>query len=420
MNVIDYFLKICEIPHASRNTKELAKWLIDECKKRNFITQIDQRGNIYAKKGEPEICIQSHYDMVKVGSENTVKVIFEDDFIKAENSSLGADDGIGVAISLKMMDEFENLEVIFTNDEEVGLWGVQNFDYKIKSDKILNLDSENDEQVCVGCAGGVDILAFCDTYRKLKKGFCYEFKTKNFPGGHSGSEIDKNLPNAIKSLAKFIRENSGSIVNFKGGERINSIPVNAMCKAVFDNEISKVPEFLEAEFFGFDEYEIYKKSAEILDFICIFSQGVRAWNNTLNIPESSANIALCEEIKGQFKISIFARAMNELENLQFETKILGERLGFKICFENFSKPWKPQINDFSHLVLKNLQKFSPNAKFYAIHAGLECGVFITKNRNLKVASIGPNIFGAHSVNEKVQISSIKKIENTVREIIKNI
>lgn len=422
--VIDYFMQICKIPHASYETDELRAWLLKECENRGFKALADEAGNIYAYKGEPKICLQAHYDMVKVGSESAVLPIIESGFMSAKNSSLGADNGIGVAIILAMMDEFSDLEVVFTNNEEVGLWGAARFNFEIKSKKLLNLDSEEDFRVSIGCAGSVDMYASCKLSKLAYKGFCYELAVENLPGGHSGTQIDQNIPNAIKILARFVRENSGKIVFFKGGERRNSIAANAKCVAVFESEISSTKfsecEFLStAKFLGQKDCEIQAQSAEILDILTIFSQGVKSWNKDLKIPEDSINLSTAKEKNGEFEILFFARSMSKtgLENSKFETKVLCERLGFELKCENQTTPWKPEINEFSNLVLNSLKKFSPNAHFAAVHAGLECGVFIGFDEKILATSIGPNIFNPHSTAEKVELKSVELIEKAVREII---
>ncbi|ASM36591.1 M28 family peptidase [Campylobacter sputorum] len=420
--VMDYFKEICAIPHASFQTDELKEYLLKHCEKCGFETKVDEAGNIYAIKGDPKICLQSHYDMVCVGDAPNLVLEQKDGFLSAKNSSLGADNGIGVAISMVMMEEFKNLEVIFTNNEEVGLWGAAKFNYKIKSGKILNLDSEEDDRVSIGCAGSVDMYAN-KTIKKIPyNGFVYELNLSGFPGGHSGTQIDQNIPNAIKFLVKFIKENNGKISKFDGGERRNSIAANASAIAVFDTEIKNTPEYIKANLIGKQECEIYNFSDELLNMLVLFSQGVRTYNKELKIPGDSINLSTAKEKDDKFEVLFFARSMSKdgLENSKFETQTLCECFGFDFKFQNQTTPWNPQVNKFSEIVLKALEKYSPNAKFAAVHAGLECGVFIGKDESLLATSIGPNIFNPHSINEKVELKSVDIIEKAVRDILKDI
>ncbi|CZE47271.1 M28 family peptidase [Campylobacter geochelonis] len=419
--VMQYFKQICKIPHGSFETDELKEFLVARAKALNFDVLVDEAGNIYASKGNPKICLQSHYDMVMVGEAPNLVLEEKDGFLSAKNSTLGADNGIGVAISLVMMEEFENIEVIFTNNEEVGLWGAARFEYKTKSKRLLNLDSEEDFRVSIGCAGSVDMYASSKVEKTVAKGVVYELKVEGFPGGHSGTEIDKNIPCATKFLAKFIKENGGKIAFFDGGERRNSIAANAHATVVFDKELSEIPSFVKADFKGVKECEIYKNSDEVLNMLCIFAQGVRAWNKELGIPEDSVNLSTVKEKDGALEVLFFARSMSKdgLENTKFETKTLAESFGFKIRNENQTTPWKPVANEFSHAVLENLRKYSPDAHFAAVHAGLECGVFIGLDDELLATSIGPNIFSPHSVKERVELASVEKITNAVRSLLKD-
>ena len=145
MDVIKLFNEICGISHCSFNTQKLADYLLNYAKSCGFSAKIDDFGNIHAIKGRPKICLQAHYDMVCVGLAPEIKVQNDGLYLSALHSSLGADNGIGVAICMKMMAEFENLEVLFTNDEEVGMLGAAGFDGQLKSEFLLNLDSECDD-----------------------------------------------------------------------------------------------------------------------------------------------------------------------------------------------------------------------------------------------------------------------------------
>ncbi|NLY03980.1 MAG: aminoacyl-histidine dipeptidase, partial [Campylobacter sp.] len=246
--VMEYFKEICKIPHGSWETDELKEYLLSHIKKCGFSCEVDEAGNIYAEKGEPKICLQSHYDMVLVGDAPNIELVEKDGFLSAKNSSLGADNGIGVAIMMSAMDEFDNLEVIFTNNEEVGLWGVGRCEFEIKSKRVLNLDSEEDDRVSIGCAGSVDINATAKISRVSEDGYVYELNLEGFPGGHSGIQISDSIPNAIKFLARFIRENGGKLVKFEGGERRNSIASNAYATVVFDKKIKTTPNFIKVKF----------------------------------------------------------------------------------------------------------------------------------------------------------------------------
>ncbi|NLY04501.1 MAG: aminoacyl-histidine dipeptidase, partial [Campylobacter sp.] len=172
---------------------------------------------------------------------------------------------------------------------------------------------------------------------------------------------------------------------------------------------------------AYENAQIYANSDEILNILNIFSQGVRDYNKELNLPNDSANLSIVKENGESFEILFFPRSMSKdgLENTKFETKVLCQSNGFDVSFTNETTPWKPTINDFSKSVLKNLQKFKPEAKFSAVHAGLECGVFIAKDPTVLATSIGPNIYSPHSINESVELSSVEIISRAVREILQD-
>lgn len=420
-NYMDYFKEICTIPHCSFETDELKEYLVKHCKANGFNVEVDKAGNIHACKGKPRICLQSHYDMVGVGDAHKIETFEKDGFLMAKNSSLGSDNGIGIAIMMSMMDKYSDFEVVFTNNEEVGLWGVARFEGKIESPNLLNLDSEEDDIVFIGCAGSVDMYASKSIQKESKSGYLYELVIDSFPGGHSGIQIHENIPNSIKFMARFIKENNGKISKFDGGERRNSIAANAKVSAIFDEELKNIPDFIKAKFIAKKETEIYKFSDDLLNMLSIFSQGVRAFNTEVNTPEDSINLSTAKENDDKFEVLFFARSMSEegLNNSKFETITLANSFGFDVRCENQTTPWKPEINEFSKYVLKCLKKHNPNARFAAVHAGLECGVFLAKDPNLKVTSIGPNIFSPHSVNEKLEIASAELINKVVDEIVKN-
>jgi len=418
---LGFFRQISRIPHCTFETKKLRDFLLEFCDSCGFAREFDEAGNIHAFKGAPKVCLQAHYDMVCVGNAPEIEIIESDGFMSANNSSLGADNGIGIAICMAMMREFDDLEILFTNDEESGCMGASECKFAFKAPNLLNLDSETEDEVCIGCAGGLDLRLEKMLTKSLKMGNFYELKTAEFPGGHSGIEIAKNIPNAIKVMAKFVRENGGEVAEISGGERHNSIPVFARCVAVFKNE-PEFPDFIKARNLGICEREILNESAQILDFLCAFHQGVYEYDESVKSPKNSANLSILTQEDEKIKIEIFPRAMSVegLENLKFEIGALAQICGFAVKFENQSNPWEPKIDEFNSRVLEIVRKFHANAEFKAIHAGLECGIFLENNPNLRAASIGPNIFSPHTTHEKLDVNSAQKCLKIVREIIRSL
>ncbi|EAK0588778.1 aminoacyl-histidine dipeptidase [Campylobacter coli] len=418
-NVIENFKNLCKIPHCSYQTEQMKEFLSSYAKDKGFKVSIDKAGNIHAIKGNPKICLQSHYDMVCMGEAPKVEVYEENGFLRAKNSSLGADNGIGIAIMMSAMAEFENLECLFTNDEEVGLMGVNSLEHTLSSKMLLNLDHESDDEIMIGCAGGVDIEAELSFSTLKARGKIYELQAQNFKGGHSGINIVRNEKNSIKEMAQFIKENKGKIISFEGGERINSIPKHAKALVHFENEV-KGNGWIKCEFKEEGEFEICDQNEKLLNTINAFAHGVRAYDEHLSIVQTSINLATLKMENQQIKFTLFARSniLDGLKQIEFETMEFFKAFGYKVRSFNFYPPWEGKANTLSDKVLKALKKVSPKARVSAIHAGLECGI-IEKKQELLCASIGPNIHNPHSTDEHCEITSVEKISRVVFEVLKD-
>ena len=203
---LETFHNLCTIPHCSFHTQDMFVYLCTTLKDKGYEVQSDEAKNIYAKKGNPKICLQSHYDMVCVGDSTQhkgVKTIEKDGFLYAQNSSLGADNGIGIACMLTQ--NASDIELLFTNDEEVGMIGANALSMGISSHLLLNLDSEDLNEIVLGCAGGADIECsinlkpFLQPIKTLLKNYpyIYHITSRGFNGGYSGINIHKNIENAI-------------------------------------------------------------------------------------------------------------------------------------------------------------------------------------------------------------------------------
>lgn len=418
-NVIENFKNLCKIPHCSYQTEQMKEFLSSYAKDKGFKVSIDKAGNIHAIKGNPKICLQSHYDMVCMGEAPKVEVYEENGFLRAKNSSLGADNGIGIAIMMSAMAEFENLECLFTNDEEVGLMGVNSLEHTLSSKMLLNLDHESDDEIMIGCAGGVDIEAELSFSTLKARGKIYELQAQNFKGGHSGINIVRNEKSSIKEMAQFIKENKGKIISFEGGERINSIPKHAKALVHFENEV-KGNGWIKCEFKEEGEFEICDQNEKLLNTINAFAHGVRAYDEHLSIVQTSINLATLKMENQQIKFTLFARSniLDGLKQIEFETMEFFKAFGYKVRSFNFYPPWEGKANTLSDKVLKALKKVSPKARVSAIHAGLECGI-IEKKQELLCASIGPNIHNPHSTDEHCEITSVEKISRVVFEVLKD-
>ena len=501
MRFLGYFEQICSIPHCSYQAQKLGEFLLEFSKSRGFDTKIDENFNIHAIKGKPKICLQAHYDMVCVGEAPKIELENDGEFLSAKNSTLGADNGIGLAIIMDIMDEAQDLEVLFTSDEEVGLIGANAFAGEICAPALLNLDSEDDSEVIIGCAGGL-LAEFRREFEPCELGLgelfsssvsehlstgllsnesshstsaknCtqnssnlnanyYELSCDGLEGGHSGMQIAKNIPNAIKELAHFAKNHGANILAMSGGDRDNAIPtwakalVSASSKlqskglvkakkldllgakelfAKLCDDDLKNPIIMKSNSADFTKRENSRNSRIPLlnDFLLALPHGVLGWDEGLGLPKTSANLAIVrtsltskdENARIAFSVQIYARSSSqeELAKLKNSYEAISELAGFQSSFGASSIPWEPEQSEFATSVLNALQKYRPNAKITAIHAGLECGCLSAKmkqkGKKLVACSIGPNISGAHTINERCEIKSAQIIAQVVRDVLKN-
>ena len=496
MRFLGYFEQICSIPHCSYQAQKLGEFLLEFSKSRGFDTKIDENFNIHAIKGKPKICLQAHYDMVCVGEAPKIELENDGEFLSAKNSTLGADNGIGLAIIMDIMDEAQDLEVLFTSDEEVGLIGANAFAGEICAPALLNLDSEDDSEVIIGCAGGL-LAEFRREFEPCELGLgelfspsvsehlstgllsnegsnstsaknCtqnssnlnanyYELSCEGLEGGHSGMQIAKNIPNAIKELAHFAKNHGANILAISGGDRDNAIPTwaKALVSASSKLQSKGLVKAKKLDLLG--AKELFAKLCDddlkntiimkansadftrnsriplLNDFLLALPHGVLGWDEGLGLPKTSANLAIVrtrltskdENGRIAFSVQIYARSSSqeELAKLKNSYEAISELAGFKSSFGPSSLPWEPEQSEFATSVLNALQKYRPNAKITAIHAGLECGCLSAKmkqkGKKLVACSIGPNISGAHTINERCEIKSAQIIAQVVRDVLKN-
>jgi dipeptidase D len=401
----------------------MAQYLIQECKKTGAIISEDKAGNILARKGEPSICLQSHYDMVCMGKAPQIETYEEDGFLYAKDSSLGADNGMGIAIMLEILATQENLECLFTNDEEVGLLGAEELGLEVKSPYLLNLDSEDEGIVYVGCAGGIELKASMTIQKeKIPEDYeLFEIKVLDLPGGHSGIQIAEPIPNAIIMLANALRKYNALLIQIQGGERINSIPSHAQAIVALPRGCNfNDPTIFSTPLRRKISHYIYN-SKQILNFLCAFPHGVLGWDMALNVPSKSSNLARIFGDKDSLHVEIFARAMDKkgLKALQNNHEALLDLGGFTVHYHHENAPWTPQPFDFAQKVKEEAERIWGPTQLGAIHAGLEPGLLTQKLPHLHEAcSIGPRIEAPHTIKERCEIASVGRVAQIVLSLIK--
>lgn len=411
--VLEIFETMASIPHCSGNTHELKAYIETFCRKNGFDLLTDAAGNILARKPSSKICLQSHYDMVCIGRYENLEVIREGNTLKANGSTLGADNGIGVAMMLALIEAGADVECLFTNDEEIGLIGAKNLDLDIQSPCLLNLDSEEEGTVYIGCAGGFDFKAHIPLTKVNTQTPLYEITTHGFPGGHSGVEIDKNIPNAIKELLFFIEENDLELLYLTGGERHNSIPVHV--RAVVSGKMPQGNGHIKVE--TSDEQVPGYDCRELARLLSAFPTGVRSWNKEYDIPHDSINLAMVGIKNDTAVVEISARSMDNRSLKKLETETRSFFKGYRLEVNDGYPAWKPELTEFAKKVLSIYRESDKNCKIGVIHAGLECAVIKDKASHIDATSIGPNIFSPHTDREYTEIDSIGRVYEVVKRIV---
>ena len=421
--ILNIFKEITAIPRCSGTHNSFISYIQNLSKELNYLCLVDEHNNILCKKenSNAKLAFQSHYDIVCLTDNCIPQIVQNGDILTAFDSTLGSDNGIGCSYMIALMYENFDGEFLFTSDEEIGLIGANNLNLPLNASYMLNLDSEEEGEICIGCAGGVDIFGV-NSNKKIVQNVdnldLYEISISKLQGGHSGVDIDKNIPNGIKLIAKTIKECKGKLLDINAGERINSIPVNAKAIIASSTPPTSSHEFMKIEKIDTKSEHLNIYDDKIIDFIYDFKNGVRAMNEELNVVQTSINLAILKTGIDGITIELSGRSMDneDLKNLKNETIEILKNYNFEVTTNGKYPAWKPDINEFTSKVLEIYKEFNKNASLEAIHAGLECAIFKDKYQHIKVASIGPTINFPHSKKEQVSIKSVENVYKIVKKI----
>lgn len=468
------FDEITKVPRPSCHEEQIRAYLLDFAKKHNIRVKTDKVGNVVMSKpatpgheNAPTVILQAHMDMVAEKNNDVehdflkdpIQTYIDGDWVKARGTTLGADNGIGMAAALAVMIDdtlvHGPVEALFTINEEIGLEGAQNLGEDMISGKILiNMDSEDDGEIFVGCAGGIDTTAIF-TYKKsvTPENFHYfRLGVKGLLGGHSGSDIDAGRANANKLVARFIWECSQkhdiAVVSFDGGNLRNAIPREAA--AVFGvqkdlrGEVEKMLEKYSAaianEYKGVEpSIEFTIEEAERPEF-CMDSEtgitliraiysaphGVYAMSRDIKgLVETSTNLAAVKMIEGnRVKITTSQRSSVESRKADIAGQVEAhfQLAGAEVSHSDGYPGWAPNMDSpIMHIASSAYEElFGVKPAIKAIHAGLECGLFLSKYPDLDMVSFGPTMTGVHSPDEKLNIPTVDKfwrhLELTLKKV----
>jgi dipeptidase D len=468
-----YFTEILKIPRPSKKEEQIIRFLLDFGAKHKLETLQDETGNVLIRKSAfpgmenlKTVVLQSHVDMVCEKNSDVdfdfekdpIQARIEDGWVKAKGTTLGADDGIGIAAQLAILESEEikhgPIECLFTVDEETGLTGA--FGLKpgfLQGEILLNLDSEDDGELFIGCAGGKDTVA---TFKLLTKELPNDFQSfkisvSGLVGGHSGDDIHKGRANANKLLNRMLyhsRENFGmKISSFDGGNLRNAIAREAYAIACLPVENSeKFKKYVD----GFrkiaqSEYKItepdlqvtleqVKNPDSILDEPTQFNlvnaiyacpHGVMAWSAEIpNFVETSTNLASVKFKENKILVTTSQRSSVESsrEDVCNMVASVFKLAGAEVQHSNGYPGWKPDPHSEIVEITRNSyqQLFNEEPKVLAIHAGLECGLIGNVYPGMDMISYGPTIKGAHSPDERLKIDTVTKFWELTLDVLKKI
>ncbi len=472
--VFEQFAKINAIPRPSKHEEKMIEYLKNFGESHGLETEVDETGNVIIRKpatkgyeNKKTVILQSHMDMVcdKLVdvdfdfSKDAIQTYIDGEWLTAKGTTLGADDGIGDAIELAILEsndiEHGPIECVFTRDEETQLTGAMGMKAGfMRGQMLINLDSEDEGQIFVSCAGGRATTALFKFNREeAPEGYFFmEASLKGLNGGHSGDDIEKKRANAIKVLDRFLymelQKTDLRLVSFNSGKMHNAIPRDG--KVVFAVPAAQ-KEQVKADWNVFmagveDEFHVTDHSmehrlestdaAQVIEKKVAdnFIRAIQALDNGVfaicqdpelnGMVETSSNVASIVTSENEISIVASQRSnvMSNLDNMCNTVKAAFELAGAEVAQTDGYPAWKMRPNsELTELAVKTYEKlFGKKPVVRGIHAGLECGLFSERYPDLDMVSFGPTLRGVHTPDEKLLIPTVEMVWNHLLEILKNV
>lgn len=463
------FAALNSVPRPSKKEEKVIAFIKDFGESLGLKTTVDHVGNVIIKKpatvgmeNRKTIVLQSHLDMVCQKNNDVdfdfdtqgIQMEIDGDWVKAKGTTLGADNGLGVAAIMSILESTDiahpPIEALFTIDEETGMTGAIGLQAgQLSGEILLNLDTEEDDEIDIGCAGGVDVTAQQSYATSSKSGDSFTITIKGLQGGHSGMDIHKGFGNANILLSRFLylatQNNELQLANIDGGGLRNAIPREA--KATFfvsdaadlSNKFNTLKEEILAEFSSLEKdlsisIENKNSTENVLSVEdskrIVFSlksahNGVyRMSPDVENLVESSNNVARVELKDGNLKIMNLSRSSVESSknSVAEQLKCVFELAGMNVEFSGSYPGWKPKPGSEIVQIMEKIytDKFGTKPHVVACHAGLECGIIGGNYPKMEMVSFGPTIRGAHSPDERASISSTQKFWGFLKDILSQI
>ena len=467
-----WFDQICAIPHPSHHEDTLANFIVNWAKEKHFFAERDEAGNVLIRKpatvgmeNRTPVVLQAHLDMVPQANEGNphdftkdpIRPYIDGDWVKAKGTTLGSDNGIGLASTLAVL-ESDNiahplLEVLLTMTEETGMDGALHLRRNwLQSDILINTDTEEVGEIYIGCAGGINAnLSIPIQWENNTFEQSIQLTLKGLRGGHSGCDIHTGRANAIKVMARVLAKlaqntSSFQLAEIRGGSIRNAIPREAVAILVFngephafESEVEKLNILLKEELFIAEpNLKLFLESSEkpqsiftlestekVIHLLNALPNGVIRNSDVIqNVVESSLSIGVLKTEDHSVKGTILVRSLIE-SGKDYVTELLTSVANLAGAKTEFSAPypgWKP-VNDSSILNLTQkhyAEVLGKQPDIKVIHAGLECGLLKEHYPNIEMISLGPTIRNAHSPDEKVQISTVTTYWNVLVNVLADI
>lgn len=470
--VFYHFEEITKIPHGSGNTTAISNYCTEFAKKRGLEYYQDEFENVIIIKpatagyeNSKSVIIQGHLDMVNEKlpgsshdfSKDPLKLMVAGDWITADGTTLGGDDGIAVAYALAILDSDDlahpRLECVFTTDEEVGLTGAGNLDCsRLKADYLINIDSEDEGIFLSSCAGGIRYNITLPVKRIMKEGLLINFKIKNLTGGHSGCEIHKERANAVilmgRALTDIRKHTDYSLISLSGGLKDNAIPRECSIQFIIKAEdfdklklsVDRITQVYKEEYSLSDPDMSYEINSAGISSAAVFSDesfdkaliflnfvpnGIQHMSLDIDgLVETSLNLGIADSKADSINFSFALRSSvaSRKQRLRDKMELLAEYLGGTFEFSGEYPAWSYRRESHLRSIMCKTYKdlFGTDAKVEAIHAGLECGILSEKMPDVDMVSIGPDMKDIHTTEEMLSISSTRRVWEFLVEVLKRL
>ena len=451
-NTIKWFRRIAQIPRVSGNERAISDWLVQTARGMGLEARQDEALNVVIRKGQgTPITLQGHMDMVgekEAGSghdfaRDPIQLVKKGDMLYAVGTTLGADNGMAVAMMLSLMEEQDDtlppLEALITTGEEVGLIGANRLTSDmLRGRALINLDAEEEGVFLTSCAGGETVHARFTPHREGTACPTLRIALGGFRGGHSGLEIDKGRLNAIKELAALLRQNGAQLVSLTAQGKFNAISRQAEAVVAVQDEgtlIDRAEQALAAwrkqepeavlNIAAADPAQPMTRPASdaLLTLLSAWPNGVHTMSEDLpGLVESSANLGLIEQQGDTLTItaSIRSSAPARMQELEDAMRALCDRAGGTIEITGKYPGWayekESTLRDTAVRVWQ--EQFGQKPQLTAVHAGLECGLIKARYPDMPMLSMGPNLYDVHTPREHVSLSSVARMDAYLRALLR--